>query len=69
MQTLMTDDVATRPETGNAETSTPLKRAITGRLLFLFILGDVLGAGIYALVGEMVARSAGPSGCRCSPRS
>ncbi|VFA88836.1 amino acid transporter [Gordonia paraffinivorans] len=59
MQALMTDDVATRPETGNAETSTPLKRAITGRLLFLFILGDVLGAGIYALVGEMAGKVGG----------
>ncbi len=30
-----------------------LKRNITGPLLFLFILGDVLGAGIYALVGVL----------------
>jgi APA family basic amino acid/polyamine antiporter len=30
-----------------------LKRAITGPLLFLFILGDVLGAGIYALMGVL----------------
>jgi membrane protease YdiL (CAAX protease family) len=30
-----------------------LKRGITGPLLFLFILGDVLGAGIYALVGVL----------------
>src|SRR5690606_30328408 len=59
MQALMTDDVATQPETGNAETSTPLKRAITGRLLFLFIRGDVLGAGIYALVGEMAGKVGG----------
>jgi APA family basic amino acid/polyamine antiporter len=32
-----------------------LKQGITGKLLFLFILGDVLGAGIYALVGEVAA--------------
>ncbi|MCB0857190.1 MAG: APC family permease [Solirubrobacterales bacterium] len=31
----------------------PLRRAISGKLLFLFVLGDVLGAGIYALVGEV----------------
>lgn len=31
----------------------PLKRGITGPLLFLFILGDVLGAGIYALMGVL----------------
>ncbi|WP_434994783.1 APC family permease [Arthrobacter sp. Ld5] len=30
---------------------TRLKRGITGPLLYLFILGDVLGAGVYALVG------------------
>ncbi|GAB3231418.1 APC family permease [Mycolicibacterium hippocampi] len=30
-----------------------LKREITGPLLFLFILGDVLGAGIYALMGVL----------------
>ena len=30
-----------------------LARRITGPLLFLFILGDVLGAGIYALMGVL----------------
>lgn len=30
-----------------------LKQGITGPMLYLFILGDVLGAGIYALVGEV----------------
>lgn len=32
---------------------TKLKRRITGPLLFLFILGDVLGAGVYALMGVL----------------
>ncbi|WP_152187940.1 APC family permease [Georgenia satyanarayanai] len=41
-----------------AET-TRLARRITPWLLFLFILGDVLGAGIYALVGELAAESGG----------
>jgi APA family basic amino acid/polyamine antiporter len=36
-----------------AEESTRLRRSVTGPLLFLFILGDVLGAGVYALVGVM----------------
>ncbi|MCC2310123.1 APC family permease [Cellulomonas chengniuliangii] len=36
-----------------------LRRAVTGPLLYLFILGDVLGAGIYALVGEMAGAAAG----------
>jgi APA family basic amino acid/polyamine antiporter len=38
---------------------TPLKRAITGKLLYLFILGDVLGAGIYALVGVLAGKVGG----------
>jgi amino acid transporter len=37
----------------------PLRRAITGKLLFLFVLGDVLGAGIYALVGEVAGETGG----------
>jgi APA family basic amino acid/polyamine antiporter len=36
-----------------------LKQGITGRLLFLFILGDVLGAGIYALMGALSAEVGG----------
>ncbi|NAZ80659.1 amino acid permease [Kineococcus sp. R8] len=40
-------------------TDTPLKRAITGKLLYLFILGDVLGAGIYALVGVLAGTVGG----------
>ncbi|OAH48899.1 hypothetical protein AYL44_12820 [Microbacterium oleivorans] len=39
----------------DAETPTRLKRGITGPLLFAFILGDVLGAGIYALMGVLAA--------------
>jgi hypothetical protein len=34
-------------------------RAITGKLPLLFVLGDVLGAGIYALVGEVAAEPGG----------
>ena len=36
-----------------SEEPTRLRRSVTGPLLFLFILGDVLGAGVYALVGVM----------------
>ncbi|MBO1769700.1 APC family permease [Agrococcus sp. TF02-05] len=35
--------------------STKLKRGITTLLLFFFIVGDTLGAGIYTLVGTMAA--------------
>jgi amino acid transporter len=31
----------------------PLKRGITKRLLVFFVIGDILGGGIYALVGEV----------------
>jgi APA family basic amino acid/polyamine antiporter len=36
-----------------------LHRAITGRLLYFYVLGDVLGSGIYALVGVMAAQVGG----------
>jgi amino acid transporter len=42
-----------------ASADTPLKRALTTRLLYFFILGDVLGAGVYVLVGEIAADSGG----------
>ncbi len=38
---------------------TPLRRAITPTLLLLFIVGDILGGGIYALVGEVGAKTGG----------
>lgn len=38
---------------------TKLKKEISGKLLFLFILGDVLGAGIYALVGVIAGEVGG----------
>ncbi|GAA1503917.1 APC family permease [Streptomyces albidochromogenes] len=36
-----------------------LKQTLTTRLLYFFILGDVLGAGVYVLVGEVAADSGG----------
>ncbi|MGY1624415.1 APC family permease [Geodermatophilus sp. SYSU D00965] len=45
--------------TGPAEPETKLRRAVSGRLLYLFVLGDVLGAGVYALVGEVAAEVGG----------
>lgn len=41
-----------------AENPPRLRRAISGPLLYAFILGDVLGAGIYALMG-VLSESAG----------
>jgi amino acid transporter len=36
-----------------------LRRAISSKMLFFFVLGDILGAGIYALVGEVGAEVGG----------
>ncbi|MFD2796153.1 APC family permease [Promicromonospora vindobonensis] len=43
-----------------ADAETRLSRSVSGRLLYLFILGDVLGAGVYALVGVMAGEVGGP---------
>lgn len=43
----------------SGEPSTRLKRAIGGPALFLFILGDVLGAGVYALAGKVAGEVGG----------
>lgn len=40
-------------------TEGPLNRAISQRMLLVFVLGDVLGAGIYALVGEVAGTVGG----------
>lgn len=37
----------------------PLERVISRRMLTFFVIGDVLGAGIYALVGEVGAKTGG----------
>ena len=42
-------------ETGRPE----LKRALGTKLLLLFIIGDVLGTGIYALTGQVAAEVGG----------
>jgi len=52
-------DAAPAAPDGEPGTGTALKRAITGPLLYLFILGDVLGAGIYALMGTLSAEVGG----------
>ncbi len=36
-----------------------LKRSITGRLLFFYVLGDVLGSGIYVLIGAVAGEVGG----------
>src|SRR5215218_9994934 len=39
--------------------STPLRPAITRPMLTVFVIGDVLGAGIYALAGELAGKVGG----------
>jgi hypothetical protein len=52
---------------GADEASTPLNPAITQTMLTVFVIGDVLGAGIYAQWARSAARLAGRSGPRpCS---
>lgn len=41
------------------EADTPLKRTLTKRTLTIFVIGDTVGAGIYALVGEVGAEVGG----------
>lgn len=49
----MTAAITPQTPTTDAAPASKLKQKITGPLLFLFILGDVLGAGIYALMGVL----------------
>ncbi|WP_210505434.1 APC family permease [Naasia sp. SYSU D00057] len=46
-------------DTASDQPSTKLKQGITGPLLYLFILGDVLGAGVYALTGVLAEEAGG----------
>lgn len=50
-------DSATIPRSD--EDDSELKRSITGRLLFFYTLGDVLGSGIYVLIGLVAAAVGG----------
>lgn len=45
--------MTSQTETAPPEDGEELQRSITGRLLFFYVLGDVLGSGIYALIGVM----------------
>lgn len=45
--------------TGQGPRDGPLERVISRRMLIFFVIGDVLGAGIYALVGEVGAKTGG----------
>lgn len=53
----MTKDVSTTPHQDGEKTE--LKRVMGPGLLLLFVVGDVLGTGIYALTGEVAAKVGG----------
>lgn len=53
----MTSQPAPTPATDGADGG--LRRAIGGPMLIVFIVGDILGAGIYALVGKLAGHVGG----------
>ncbi|MFG2683473.1 APC family permease [Streptomyces sp. NPDC048392] len=51
--------LGTQPSADTQGSGPALKRALTTPLLYFFILGDVLGAGVYVLVGQVAADAGG----------
>ncbi len=45
--------------TGSGQQDTPLRRVMGPKLLLLFIVGDILGTGVYALTGQVAAEVGG----------
>ncbi|MCH1868244.1 APC family permease [Nocardioides sp. CFH 31398] len=52
-------DLAGQDLGGRTATEPPLKRVLGPRLLLLFIVGDILGAGIYAVTGDIAGEVGG----------
>ena len=55
----MPEDRTAAEDAPEEDDGSGLRRAITPTLLLIFIVGDVLGGGIYALVGEVGAETGG----------
>lgn len=55
----MTDQPTTRADAPPSEQSPGLRRTIGRKVLLLFVVGDILGAGIYALTGKVAAEVGG----------
>ncbi|MFG2197002.1 APC family permease [Streptomyces sp. NPDC048639] len=54
----MTADTSST-ESGTPDNGTPLKRAIGPKLMILFVIGDILGTGIYATTGKVAGKIGG----------
>ena len=53
-------ETETAPESAtDTKTETPLHRAIGPKLLILFVIGDILGTGIYATTGSVAGKVGG----------
>jgi len=50
---------ASAPAAGSSAPQTELKKAITPKLLLLFIVGDILGTGVYSLTGKVAGEVGG----------
>ncbi|MXG89442.1 APC family permease [Nocardioides flavescens] len=50
---------ATEQAQSGTQQSSQLQQSITGRLLFFYVLGDVLGSGIYVLIGTVAGAVGG----------
>lgn len=55
----MSDQTASLDSDLDPDRDGGLKRSITGRLLFFYVLGDVLGSGIYVLIGDVAGAVGG----------
>ncbi|MET0838929.1 MAG: APC family permease [Marmoricola sp.] len=55
----MSDTTTEHVEAAGSGPDSELKRSITGRLLFFYVLGDVLGSGIYVLIGAVAGAVGG----------
>ncbi len=51
----MSSDTATSSETGSGE----LRRVISPKLLLFFVIGDIIGAGVFAITGDVAAEVGG----------
>jgi APA family basic amino acid/polyamine antiporter len=56
-------DVAVNAGARSSGTEPSLHRVMGPWLLLLFIVGDILGTGIYALTGQVAKQVGGSSGC------